>query len=228
MLVVPLLLLTLLLTQSRQTSFPVDVGTLADHGESTYFVLKPGFQATFGNGRGKLVISVLDETKDVAGVRTRVVEEREWKGADLVEVSRNYYALDPTSGDVYYFGEDVDVYRRGKVVSHEGSWRHGANGATFGLMMPGKPAIGLRYYQEQAKGVAMDRAEIVSVSETLKTPAGTFDRCVKTRETTPLEPLSREYKVYAPGVGLIRDGDMTLVARKFPTPATKLPDRSPW
>ena len=61
--------------------------------------------------------------------------------------------------------------------------------------------------------MAMDRAEIVSLTERLKTRAGTFERCVKTRETTPLEKLAREYKIYAPGVGLVKDGDLELVSR---------------
>ena len=208
----PILFFVALLAQSWRTSFTVDPRTLADQGETTYFVLTPGFQSTFTNGGGRLVITVLTETENVGGVTTRVVEEREWKGTELVEVSRNYYAIDPKNGDVYYFGEDVDAYRHGKLTDHDGSWRHGRNGATFGLMMPGRPVVGMKFYQEQAKGVAMDRAEIVGVTETLTTAAGTFARCVKTRETTPLEPLSREYKLYAPGVGLVQDGDMKLVA----------------
>jgi hypothetical protein len=201
-----------LLAQSWQTAFTIDPKTLATEGKSAYFVLEPGFQATFQSSGGRLVITVLPQTESIGGVNTRVVEEREWKGAELVEVSRNYYAIDPQTGDVYYFGEDVDTYKHGKVANHEGAWRHGTNGATFGLMMPGKPAVGMKFYQEQAKGIAMDRAEIVSVGETLKTPAGAFERCVKTRETTPLEPLSREYKLYAAGVGLVKDGAMTLVS----------------
>jgi hypothetical protein len=212
---VPFLAVVALLAQAWQSAFPVDLNALATEGKSAYFVLEPGFQATFEGGGGKLVITVLDQTERVAGVATRVVEEREWKGRELVEVSRNYFAIEPKTGDVYYFGEDVDEYKHGKVVSHGGSWRHGTQGATFGLMMPGKPAAGMKFYQEQAKGVAMDRAEIVSVSETLKTPAGSFDRCVKTRETTPLEPLAREYKFYAPGIGLVRDGDMQLVSHAY-------------
>jgi len=171
-------------------------------------------QAT--SARGRLVVTVLNDTENVGGAHTRVVEEREWKGTELVEVSRNFFAMDPKTGDVYYFGEDVDTYRHGKVANHEGSWRHGRDGATFGLMMPGRPAVGMKFYQEQAKGTAMDRAEIVSVSETLTTPAGRFDRCVKTRETTPLEPLSREYKLYAPGVGLVQDGDFILMSLSTP------------
>jgi hypothetical protein len=57
----------------------------------------------------------------------------------------------------------------------------------------------------------MDRVEIVSLSGRLTTPAGAFTNTLKTEETTPLEPGHREYKVFARGVGLIQDGDLTLV-----------------
>ena len=205
----------MMLAQAWQTAFPVDTTALTTEGEARYVILKPGYQSTFTSAGGKLVITVLDKIETVAGVATRVVEEREWKGTDLVEVSRNYFALDPKTGDVYYFGEDVDAYKKGAIANHDGSWRHGSNGATFGLMMPGAPKVGMKFYNEQAKGVAMDRAEIVSVSDTLKTPAGGFERCVKTRETTPLEKFAREYKIYAPGVGLIKDGDLELVSHEY-------------
>jgi hypothetical protein len=205
--------------QSWLRSFPVEVSELTTSGENPFFILKPGYQLTFAKpGAGNsltLVITVLNETKNVGGVDTRVVEERESKGGELVEVSRNYFAISPKTGDVYYFGEDVDMYRKGKIVSHEGAWQYGKGGAMFGLMMPAKPAVGSRFYQEQAKGIAMDRAEIVSLTERLQTPAGSFERVLKVKETTPLEPLVREYKFYAPGVGLIKDGEVELVSKKY-------------
>jgi len=196
-------------------SFPVKTSELATQGENPYFILKPGYETTFEAKGSKLVITVLNETLNVAGVDTRVVEEREWSGGRLIEVSRNYFAIHPATGDVFYFGEDVDMYKGGKIVNHEGSWRHGTKGATFGLMMPGKPALGMKFYQEQAKGVAMDRAEIVSLTDKLTTPAGTFERCLKSKETTPLEKLAREFKIYAPGVGLVKDGDLVLVSHRY-------------
>jgi hypothetical protein len=61
----------------------------------------------------------------------------------------------------------------------------------------------------------MDRSEIVSLTEKLTSRAGSFDRCVKTRETTPLEKLTREYKLYAPGIGLVKDGDLLLVSHQY-------------
>jgi hypothetical protein len=204
------------LSQGWLQTFPVATSELATQGENPYFILRPGYQATFeGKGGGRLVITVLNETVNVGGVDTRVVEEKEWSGGELIEVSRNYFAIHPPTGDVYYFGEDVDMYKKGKLVNHEGSWRYGTNGATFGLMVPGKPSIGMRFYQELARGIAMDRAEIVSLTDRLATPAGVFEKCLKTRETTPLEMLAREYKIYAPGIGLVKDGDLVLVSHQF-------------
>lgn len=207
-------------TSRWQETFAVDRAVLAPTGANRYFILKPGYQLTLrGTESGApsvLVVTVLDETREVGDVVTRVVEERETRRDELVEVSRNYLAIDNGTGDLYYFGEDVEEYRRGRVVGHEGGWRHGAGGARFGLMIPGAPVLGRRYYQEWAPGVAMDRAEVVAIDQRLTTPAGTFEDCLEIRETTPLEPHSQEYKIYAPGVGLVKDAGLVLVARRVP------------
>lgn len=212
-----LLLLVVLLAgvaaapQEWKTTFDVPTSRLVASGASRYFILEPGYRLVLEEGDERLVITVLDETKVVDGVTTRIVEERETKGGKLIEISRNFFARDPTSGDVFYFGEDVDMYKDGKVTSHEGAWAAGANGATFGLMIPGAPTVGARYYQEVAPKVAMDRAEIVATDVSLEVPAGAFTNCLRVRETTPLEPGVTEYKVYAPSVGLVQDGDLNLV-----------------
>ncbi len=159
----------------------------------------------------RLTITVLDETRMVDGVQTRVVEEREMVDGELIEISRNFLAMDTVTNSIYYFGEEVDICRDGKVVGHEGAWESGADGTLFGLMMPGIILLGARYYQEIAPGKAMDRAEVVSVSDELETPAGVFNGCVKIEETTPLEPGIREYKWYYPGIGLIKDAGLLLV-----------------
>jgi hypothetical protein len=193
------------------SDFKVDLNELTTRGRNPYFILEPGYFLVLEKGTERLAITVLDETKRVAGVETRVVEERETKNGQLVEVSRNYFAIDRRTNDVYYFGEDVDIYRRGKVVSHEGGWLAGVNGARFGLMMPGSPVVQQKFYQEVAAGVAMDRAEIVSLDETLATPAGEFRQVLKVVETTPLEPGVAEAKYYSRGIGLLQDGALKLV-----------------
>ena len=195
-------------------TFAVRKADLSSTGRNDYFVLEPGFVSTFeGTEDGKktvLTITVTDRTKTVDGVETRVIEERETAGGEVIEVSQNYFAISKANGDVFYFGEDSATYKGGKVINREGSWLAGVAGARFGLAMPGRPEVGAAYYQEIAPKVAMDRARIVSVSETVKTPAGEFKNCVKTEETTPLEK-GREYKIYAKGVGLVRDGRLSLV-----------------
>jgi len=197
-------------------TFDVDKAELASVGTNRFFILAPGFQLVLQDKTTVLTVTVLKETKMVDGVETRVVEEKETVNGALAEVSRNYFAVSKRTSDVFYFGEDVDVYKNGRVVSHEGAWLSGVNGARFGLAMPGTPLLGARYYQEVAPKVAMDRAEVVSLSEKLDTPAGSFDHCLKTQETSAVES-GCEHKLYAPGVGLICDGGLKLVKRGFAT-----------
>jgi hypothetical protein len=191
--------------------FDVDKKAFASVGANDYFRLEPGYFLALEKGKERLVITVLAETRLVDGVETRIVEERESKAGELVEVSRNFFAFNPADRGVYYFGEEVDIYKKGKVVRHEGAWESGKNGARFGLMVPGRPEVGARFYQEIAPGVAMDRARIVSIDTSIRTPAGEFKGCLEFVETSPLEPLARDTKIYAPGIGLVRDGSLLLV-----------------
>jgi hypothetical protein len=111
------------------------------------------------SGIDTLTVTILPETKVVDGVKVGVLEERETKDGKLIEISFNYFATDKNTGDVYYFGEDVDNYKDGKVINHESAWHAGEKGARFGLMIPGKPQKGDKYYQEIAPKVALDRVE---------------------------------------------------------------------
>jgi len=195
--------------------FDVAQSNFTSVGRNDYCILEPGYVQTFegveDGKKGKLVITVTDQTEPVDGVDTRIVEEREWSDGQLAEVSRNYFAVDKTTNDIYYFGEETDTYKDGKIADHGGSWRSGNNGAHYGLFMPAKPAVGQKYYQEVAPKEAMDRAQIVSLIEKVTVPAGTFEKCLETEETTPLEAGSKENKLYAPGIGLLVDGDLKLV-----------------
>jgi hypothetical protein len=208
-------LLTDQTTEGWLSSFDLENCNFASTGENSYFILKPGYQVTLeGEEDGEelqLVMTVLDETKVVNGIETRVVEEKETEGSNLVEISRNYFALCKPTNNAIYFGEDVDIYEDGEIVSHEGAWLAGQNGSKAGMIMPEKVEVGLKYYQEIAPGVAEDRVEIVSVNDTLDTPAGTFDQVLKTEETNPLNPDEKEFKFYAPGIGLIQEEVIKLV-----------------
>jgi hypothetical protein len=195
-----------------QTIFPVEKKNLGVQGSNPYFNLTPGYQLSYRHGKETDVVTVLNEIKPIDGIDARVVEDREFNGdGRLVELTHDYYAIDVTTNDVYYMGEDVDEYdKTGKVKGHEGSWLSGVKGARFGLMMPANPRAGQKFYQEQAAAVAMDRVEIVSVTETLAVPAGTYTKVIHAVETTPLEG-GKANKWYAPGIGAIKDDDMELV-----------------
>jgi hypothetical protein len=202
-------------SQGWITSFDLQNCDFVSSGENSYFVLEPEYQVILGGQEEgeelQLVMTVLNETKVVDGVETRFVEEKETEGGNLVEVSRNYFAMCKPTNNAFYFGEDVDMYEDGKIVSHEGAWLAGQNGSKAGMIMPGKAEVGLKYYQEIAPGVAEDRAEIMSVNDTLDTPAGTFKQVLKTEETNALKPGEKEFKFYAPGIGLIQDEAIKLV-----------------
>ena len=210
-------------TEGWTTNYYLVKNELSPTGRNPFFILEPGHQLVLEHRNERLTVTVLDETKVVDGVTTRVVEERETRGGTVVEVSRNYFAISTRTNSVFYFGEDVDDFEDGKVVGHGGGWLAGVNGAKFGLMMPGTPLLKARYYQEYAPGVAMDRAEIIELDETVITPVGKLEGCLKTEETTPLEVGEREHKRYAPGIGMIQDGAMMLVRHgKLATGATKV------
>ena len=195
----------------RET-FPVDKADLAPTGTNLYLPIQPGKVLKLAHGNDRLTVSILLDTKTVDGVTTGVLEEREEKNGQLIEVSRNFFATDRNTGDVYYFGEDVDNYKNGKIINHESAWRAGEKGARFGLMIPGKPKVGDKFYQEIAPKVALDRVEVVSVDQTVRTPAGTFHHCVHLRETTPLE-ADVSHKYYAPHVGMIKDDEFELAEK---------------
>lgn len=191
--------------------FRLDPADAVSSGRNPYFPLEPGYRLELADKGQRLVVTVLPDTLTIAGIVTRVVEERETHNGALVEVSRNYFAMNRRTNDVFYFGEDVDIYKNGKVVNHEGAWRAGRSGARFGLMMPGDPRVGMRFYQELAEGLAMDRAEITSLSDSVRNAAGAFAKVLRIEETTPLEPGHRDRKRFAPGVGIVEDGSLRLV-----------------
>ena len=139
--------------------------------------------------------------------------ENEKADGELKEISRNYFATCLPWRDVYYFGEDVDIYEDGEIVSHEGAWLAGRFGAQPGIIMPDSGfLLGQRYYQEIAPGVALDRAEHVDTDLEIDLQAGNFEDCIEVTETTPLEPGSESIKFYCPGVGLVIDGDLKAIA----------------
>jgi len=188
---------------------PVAGGPFSLIIDNEFFPLVVGTQLVLeGVGDGETIhleITVLDETEDVAGVTTRVVEEAEFVDGELAEISRNFF-VQTADGTVCYFGEDVDIYEGGVVVSHEGQWRAGENGNLPGIFMPSIPDIEMVFSNEFAPGVAEDQAEVIVLGEEIDVPAGIFDDTVTVEECNPLEDAERDIKVFVRGIGIAIDG----------------------
>jgi len=178
---------------------PADFTTEIDN---PYWPMTPGNRWVSRSSEERIVVEVTDRRKTVTGgieavvVRDTVTDNN----GDLVEVTDDWYAQD-RDGNIWYLGEDVKDYKGGRVVSTGGSWEHGVDGAVAGIAIPADPQRGVRYRQEYYEGEAEDRAEVLSVDARVIVPAGEFEGCLQTSDTTPLEPGVEERKYYARGVG---------------------------
>jgi hypothetical protein len=175
--------------------------------DNPLFPLVPGttyiYRGTDEDGQSvRTRFEVTDQTRVITGVTATVVRDREFVAGELVEDTLDFFAQDK-AGNVWYFGEDSKEIEDGEVVSTEGSWLAGENGARAGIIMRARPGVGDEYFQENAPGVAVDQARVLSYGNRVVVPVGTFGNALKTEEFTALEPGVLDNKFYAPGVGFV-------------------------
>jgi hypothetical protein len=79
----------------------------------------------------------------------------------------------------------------------------GVDEAKPGIIMYADPEghKGLLYRQEFLLGTAEDLGRVIETG--VKAPGTTYENCVHTQDSSPLEPGVIEDKYYAPGVGLV-------------------------
>ena len=135
-------------------------------------------------------------------VLTIVVVDSAFQNDTLVEVAKDYYAQSD-AGDVFYFGEDVDNYANGQIANHDGSWLYGVNTNTLGLFLSATPSVGQKFRPEDVPGITTESDEVISISESLTVPAGSYTSCVRIKEI--LSDGAVEYKLYAVGVGIVKE-----------------------
>lgn len=177
-----------------------------------WFPLTPGTKLTYKgikDGEDAVdVFEVTDQTKVVDGVTCVVIRDNLTLGGTLHERTEDWYVQD-RDGNVWYFGEaTAELDDAGKVVSTEGSWTAGEDGATPGIYMPGDPQVGQSMQQEFYPGQAEDHFVVLLTSGSVKVPAGTYKDALLTAEWTPLEPEVLGEKFYARGVGLVKEFDV--------------------
>lgn len=147
----------------------------------------------------------LSATKTIMGIPCIIVNFKGYLNGKLIEEAWDWYAQD-NNGNLWYFGEAVDNYdEAGKLTDHGGSWEAGVDGAQPGMIMPANPQVGMKYREEYYFNHAEDEAEIIGtgLSETIS--LGAYANCIKTKNWTALEPDALENKIYAPGIGLIKE-----------------------
>ncbi len=146
-------------------------------------------------------------------IEALVVEDREFMDGQIEEDVLDYFAQDD-NGTVYYLGEDVDDYKDGKIVGHEGSWLTGKDTPVPGVFFPAHAKVGMKWRSKDVSKSISERNEIIAMGETVIVPAGTFKDCVKVREL--IGDGATEYKYFCKGIGVVReipaDGDEGLIS----------------
>lgn len=173
-----------------------------------YFPLVPGttyqYQGQTSAGLETNTVEVLTGTRMVNGVAATVVHDRVYLDGALIEETYDWYAQDGV-GNVWYLGEDSKEIANGQVVSTEGSWEWGVDGALPGIIMWGDPAahIGEEYRQEFYAGVAEDWAKVLTLDQSVNVPYGNLTGCIATEDRNGLEPdQPRQNKSYCRQIGL--------------------------
>lgn len=191
-------------------SDPVDLDAteFTAGSDNPYFPLEPGRRWTYREIDEKgsvvtVVVTVSSETRKIAnGITAAVVRDTVTEDGALIEDTLDWYAQD-ADGNVWYLGEDTAEFEDGKLTTRHGSFEAGVDGALPGIIMPADPQPGLAYRQEYYEGKAEDNGAILAQDQQADTPAGHFDGVILTADTISLEPDVLEYKLYAPGVGLV-------------------------
>jgi hypothetical protein len=194
---------------------PFDAANFVSRVTNPYFPLPPGttyhLRSETDEGVEINTVEVTHDAKTILGVAATVVHDRVFLDGELTEDTFDWYAQDG-DGNVWYLGEDTKELEDGKVVSTEGSWESGVDGATPGIIMWADPGahVGETYRQEFRQGVAEDVAMVVGLDSPADVPFGHFTGCLETIDWSLIEdvpPAEREHKHYCPGIGVVLEAE---------------------
>jgi len=180
--------------------------------DNPYWPMKPGnrwvYSETDAEGNEMQVeVTVTNDKKNIVGISATVVHDIVTQDGSVKEDTLDWYAQD-VDGNIWYLGEDTKEYEDGVVVSTEGSWEAGVDGAQAGILLPANPGVGMTYRQEYYAGEAEDRARVLSLDQHVEVPYGAFDGCLQTEDSTPLDPDVLEHKYYCRDVGPVLATDV--------------------
>ncbi|GAA1815063.1 hypothetical protein [Agromyces neolithicus] len=182
--------------------------------DNRWFPLRPGTQfvyegETVEDGRTtehRVVSTVTDLVKVIAGVPNVVVWDRDFAGDELVEAEIAFFAQ-ADDGDIWRFGEYPEAYEAGELVETP-AWIHGIKDAQAGLFMMASPKVSADSYA-QGWGPEVDwsdRAIVQDTGQEACVRAGCYSDVLITDEFSLDEPGAHQLKYYAPEVGNIQVG----------------------
>ena len=171
------------LSQPVDPSGPIDPANFTSKIDNPWYPLTPGTTLTYrGEKDRKLadrVVEVTDRTIVIEGVTCVVVEDKLSFAGEPAEKNLDYYVQD-RQGNVWNFGEDAQDIENRQVVATEG-WRAGLDGALPSLVMEAAPAVGDAFAHDYTK----DHFAVVSLTESVKVPYGSFTEALLTKEWNP-------------------------------------------
>jgi hypothetical protein len=174
----------------------------------TRFVYEGSTQEDDGRIPHGVVFTVTDLTKVVNGVRTVVGWDRDYKDGNLEEAEIIFLAQDK-DGNVWHFGQVVELYDEDGAYSGTSAWLAGIDGAKEGIMMKAAPRKEALPYSEGFAPAPFfwdDHAKVHETGQKTCVLAGCYENVLVMDEFEPRKPGAHQLKYYAPGVGTVRVG----------------------
>jgi hypothetical protein len=179
--------------------------------DNEWMPLKPGNQLVFEgftieNGEQvahRVIITVTDLTKVIAGVRSVATWDLDYSGGKLVEAELAFFAQD-NDGNVWRMGEYPEEYDNGKFLDAP-TWIHGLDNALAGIAMWAVPKPNTPDYA-QGWGPEVDwtdRGLVDQLGQSICVPVACYENVLIVKETSQTETGAFQLKYYAPGVGNI-------------------------
>ena len=183
--------------------------------DNKWFPLEPGAHSVFVGSAiddgerisRRVVTTVTDLSKEIDGVNTVVVWERDYNEGNLVEAELGFFAQD-NDGNVWHMGEYPEEFEDGEFDKAPG-WLAGSKGATAGIAMRAEPRPETPGY---AQGYAPppinwnDRGRVYKVGQKTCVPVGCYEDVLVIEEFERNIPGAYQLKYFAPGVGDVRVG----------------------
>jgi hypothetical protein len=186
--------------------------------DNPYSPLRPGLQYTLegraDRGGGALehqvVFTVTDVTKEIYGIKTVVLWDRDFNQGVLAEEELAFFAQDDL-GTIWSFGEYPEEFdlASGEFQGAPNTWIVGIAGAEPGTFVLGDQRRGKGYYSQGFAPTIefLDCATVLTTEARTCVPVGCYTDVLLVDEWGPYDPQGgHQRKYYARGVGNIRIG----------------------